>query len=94
LFGRFLVGEKLSQDPEFLKLAADVAQQIAIASIVASLFPKFLKSTAVKYLTRFNEATSHVTQKILAQIDAVAGQPHEDVGDLSALLGGIVVDGE
>lgn len=84
MFGRFLVGEKLSQDPELLKLMTDVAQQIAAAGIVASLFPKFLKSTAVKYLTRFNETTSHISQKLLARADAETGQPHEDVGDLSS----------
>lgn len=73
------MGEKLSRDPEFLKMLLEVSQQIAYAGPISSMFPQFLKSTAVKYLTRLDKTTSFVSQKLHARADAEAGQPHEDV---------------
>jgi len=87
IVGRFLVGEKLFRDPEFLKALVDVSQQIAIAGPVSALFPKFLKSMAVKYLTRLEKSTTYISEKLHARADEEDGQPHEDVCDLSSTRG-------
>ena len=61
---RYLVGEPYCQEPAFLKALDDLTAQWAIASLVASVFPGFLKSYAVRYLTKFEKPRQYVQEKL------------------------------
>jgi len=72
---RFMVGEPLCKDPEFLAQIHKCTGLIPIAGMVAGLFPtKFSKSMAVRWLTGWEPARDYVFKRCREETDRYLGR--------------------